>query len=196
MRPPSDPRYPASSFRWTGPATPRPQFELVIATLPLRAELESFAQRCSDESLFRRFHGGGRGTALQREIQRWVTPSASYLTIAAMLGGRVHGVGNLAISRDGVAEMAVLVEDEWRRRGVASRLLRRLTRLAIDGGHEVAHVDIQPDNHAALTMLGAMARDYSRSFEGGSFTADIALPARSPSEPRTPPKDTVARTMA
>ena len=45
----------------------------------------------------------------------------------------------------------------------------------------MAHVDIQPDNHAALTLLGAMAADYSRRFDGGTFTADIPIewtPAR------------------
>jgi len=175
MRPAHDDSFPASSFRWTGPTAARPRIELVVGSPALRDQLEAFAARCSDETLFRRFHGGGRGSALTREIDRWTAPTPGYRTIAALLGGQVHGVGNLAVSRDGEAELAVLVEDEWRRRGVASRLLRRLTRLALEAGHEVAHVDIQPDNHAALTLLGSMASDYSRQFNDGTFTAEIPI---------------------
>ena len=38
-------------------------------------------------------------------------------------------------------------------------------------------MDIQPDNHAALTLLGAMAPTYTRGFSGGTFTADVTLGA-------------------
>jgi GNAT superfamily N-acetyltransferase len=146
------------------------------ATADLRDQIEAFCDRCSDDSLFRRFHGGGRGATLRREVDRWTHPEANYQTVVAWAGGEVHGVANLAIGRDGTAEIAVLVEDDWRRRGVASRLIRRLGSAARDEGFDEVHVDIQPDNHPALSLLGAMATDYVTRFSGGSIEGCITLP--------------------
>jgi GNAT superfamily N-acetyltransferase len=146
------------------------------ATPEVRDQIEAFCARCSDDSLFRRFHGGGRGATLRREVDRWIQPEAGYRTVVAWADGEIHGVANLAIGRDGNAEIAVLVEDAWRRRGVASRLIRRLGSDARDEGFDAIHADIQPDNHPALSLLGAMATDYSTRFSGGSVAARISLP--------------------
>jgi GNAT superfamily N-acetyltransferase len=148
------------------------------ASAELRDPIEAFCERCSDDSLYRRFHGGGRDATLRREVDRWVHPDASYRTVVAWADGEVHGVANLAIGRDGAVEAAVLVEDTWRRHGVAGRLLRRLASQARDDGFDAIHVDIQPDNHPALSLLGAMSGDCTTRFSGGSIEARIPLPPR------------------
>ena len=146
------------------------------ATEDAREQIDAFCDRCSDDALFRRFHGGGRGATLRREVDRWVHPEDGYRTVVAWADSEIHGVANLAVGRDGDAQLAVLVEDAWRRRGVAGRLLRRLASEARDEGFDAVDVDIQPDNHPALSLLGAMATSYERRFSGGTFEARIPLP--------------------
>ncbi len=150
------------------------------ATEEARDEIDAFCDRCSADSLFRRFHGGGRGATLRREVDRWVHPDDDYRTVVAWADGEIHGVANLAFGRDGGAELAVLVEDAWRRRGVAGRLIRRLTSAARDEGFDAVGVDIQPDNHPALSLLGSMATNYTRRFSGGTFEAIIPIPSAPP----------------
>jgi GNAT superfamily N-acetyltransferase len=160
-----------------GLAATRVRSLLVVrpATEDVRDQIEAFCARCSDDSLFRRFHGGGRGATLRREVDRWVHPDEGYRTVVAWADGEIHGVANLAIGRDGAVEMAVLVEDAWRRRGVAARLVGRLASEAREEGFDAVDVDIQPDNHPALSLLGAMATNYARRFSGGTFEAHIPL---------------------
>ena len=90
----------------------------------------------------------------------------------------VHGVANLALSSDGTAEIAVLVEDRWRRRGVATRLMWSLAGRATEHGLADVVVDIQPDNRPAIDLLNALTTGYRVLSDGADLRAAVPIPSR------------------
>jgi GNAT superfamily N-acetyltransferase len=87
--------------------------------------------RCSPITLYRRFHSFTDGQAYARGL---FMPRAGYHTLVARYGPVCIGSGDLACSATGSADLAVLVEDAWQRRGVGSRLVSALLDKAVRTG--------------------------------------------------------------
>ncbi|MDT4892477.1 MAG: hypothetical protein QOE97_1512 [Pseudonocardiales bacterium] len=83
--------------------------------------------RCSARSLLERYRAGGRApspVAIERALRQTLsfvacTARGEIVAIAAAGPDRMHG--------DGTAEIGVLVEDGWQRRGLARELLTHLS---------------------------------------------------------------------
>ncbi len=75
------------------------------------------------------------------------------------------------------AELAVVVEDAWQRRGVGRELTRRLARLARKRGYDAFVATILPDNRAALRLVRDLAPDADVRFAGGDYEARVRLSA-------------------
>ncbi len=92
----------------------------------------------------------------------------------ARAGDRVVGVAELAPDGTGPGryEAAVVVADDWRRRGVARALLRDLG-ARFPGAHVVAHV--QHDNVGALRLAGDVAPTADRHLDDG-VVIELAVP--------------------
>jgi RimJ/RimL family protein N-acetyltransferase len=73
------------------------------------------------------------------------------------------------------AEIALTVEDEWQRRTVGRRLVRRLGALAVDRGYDTFVATIMPENRAALGLVHRIAPDARVTFAGGHYEAHIPL---------------------
>ena len=80
-------------------------------------------QRTSDISLQHRYLGGGGPGATR--LARLLEPTGNGRTLLALAGDRVVAMANLLTEGD-LGEIAILVEDDWQRRGVGTALLRRL----------------------------------------------------------------------
>ena len=78
--------------------------------------------RCSSMTLYHRFHGITDGVAYARHVLANADGHDSYL---AWSEDRCVGVGSLHVGED-QAEIGVLVEDSWQRRGVGTALLAAL----------------------------------------------------------------------
>jgi GNAT superfamily N-acetyltransferase len=87
-----------------------------------RGPLEAMLGRCSEATLFHRFHGGGRA-APARYLDRVLAGSDRRRVFLARVGAEVVGVAEAHGDGNGSAELAVLVEDAWQHRGVGSRLV-------------------------------------------------------------------------
>ena len=99
--------------------------QAVAADLPAVLELHA---SCSAQSLRRRYHGSG--TPAPGRLGRLIDPGYG-LTLLAVTGAgrdeRVVAMANL-IGEGEQAEGALLVQDDWQRRGLGTGLLRRLGR--------------------------------------------------------------------
>jgi GNAT superfamily N-acetyltransferase len=75
-----------------------------------------------------------------------------------------------------VAEVAVVVEDAWQRRGLASQLLRELARLGRERGIASFDANVLADNTPALGLAQAMAPRAHRARDGAEVGLRVGLP--------------------
>lgn len=119
--------------------------------------LARMLDRLSPETVYRRF-----GTPVVR-----ARPSAlRYLcevdhhsreALVAAVGDEVVGVARYDATGAVRAEVAVVVEDAWQRRGVATALLRALARRAAQEGYEVLTGEVQASNEPVLQLVRSLA---------------------------------------
>jgi len=140
-----------------------------LADLP---EIVAMHGRCSAESLRHRYLSNDR-------------PSARRL--AALLGARGHTlvaevmapprqvVGAAHVVGDGPdAELGLLVEDAWQRRGLGRVLLRRAVEAAEQAGYGILHAHVFAGNTSMLRLLRDVAPG-GRHSNGGTVTT-VAIP--------------------
>ncbi|GLZ39446.1 GNAT family N-acetyltransferase [Actinokineospora sp. NBRC 105648] len=90
--------------------------------------------RCSAQTLFTRYHAGLR-TLPRRWLHRLLQPPRG-TTLLALCGTEVVAMAQLIRTNDPAeAEISVLVEDSWQRRGLGTALITRLGALARAAGH-------------------------------------------------------------
>jgi GNAT superfamily N-acetyltransferase len=91
----------------------------------------------------------------------------------AWSGDRCVGLGNLHV-RDATAEIGVLVEDGWQRRGVGTALVVALVRRARERRSPFLGADLLAENHFALKALARIG-PLKTSLAHGGYTALIDL---------------------
>jgi N-acetylglutamate synthase-like GNAT family acetyltransferase len=138
--------------------------------------LLALVDRCSFDTLYRRFHGAGPST-VRRELERVAAPTYEHRSWVATDGTFIRGVATLALGRDGAAEVGFLVEDAWFRRGVGRRLFRAVASDANAMDLEAVVAWVQPDNATARRFLRAMAPSARTRF-AGMGELEVVLPIR------------------
>lgn len=137
--------------------------------------LQAMVERCSPDTLHRRFHGVV-GSGARRELERIAHPTGRHRSWVAVDGdGDVHGTSTLAWGHDGEVEVAFLVEDDHQRRGLGRALAGVAAEEARAAGVPQVEAIVQPDNRRALRFLRAVAPGLSMRFADGSTVATIAL---------------------
>jgi GNAT superfamily N-acetyltransferase len=155
-------------------AWPRPQGgEPTIEPLASddQAGVLALLARCSRITLYRRFHSFTDGQAYARGL---FTRRPGYHTLVARCGPLCIGLGDLALGATGTADLAVLVEDAWQRRGIGSRLISGLLDTARSQGADTAHADVLGDGQFVLRALHR-AGPLTVSWQTGTFSIDIDL---------------------
>ncbi|HWE91675.1 MAG TPA: GNAT family N-acetyltransferase [Pseudonocardiaceae bacterium] len=90
-------------------------------------------ERCSRATLFARYHAGTR-TMPRQFLHRLLTPPRGQ-AIVGQIGPRVVALGQVvSINEPNTAEISLLVEDGWQKRGVGTAMLTHLARTARDVG--------------------------------------------------------------
>ena len=126
--------------------------------------------RCSAMTLYRRFHGVTDGVPYAQQV---LADAAGHDSYAAWSGDRCVGLGNLHV-RDDTAEIGVLVEDGWQRRGVGTALVVALVRRARERRSPFLRADLLAENRFALQALASVG-PLRTSLAHGSYTALIDL---------------------
>jgi len=124
--------------------------------------------RCSRTSLFHRFHGFTDGVESARALL------AGTDTLVAWSNERCVGMATLARAGDGTADLGVLVEDDWQRRGVGSRLIAAAVDAATRGGTAVVQAEVLGDDGFIVALLRRIGPINVTSGSGGySVTLDL-----------------------
>ncbi|RKT90115.1 L-amino acid N-acyltransferase YncA [Saccharopolyspora antimicrobica] len=115
------------------------------------ALVAEFHERCSSAARYRRYFSPGPAPGV-RGLQRLLTPALGRALLAVAPNGDVVGMGNLMYDGD-TGELALLVRDDWQRRGVGAALAGRLVEQArqLDLRTLTAHTHV--DNTAIARTL-------------------------------------------
>ncbi|HEX6248238.1 MAG TPA: GNAT family N-acetyltransferase [Nocardioidaceae bacterium] len=111
--------------------------------------------RCSAETVRRRYHAPV--PHLSSRLARAVLDPPGGASLVLTVGYDVVALGTFApdpSEEDGrTAELGVMVEDRWQRRGLGTRLLRALSVEAAGRGFEMLTCHVQPDNEAVMPTI-------------------------------------------
>jgi GNAT superfamily N-acetyltransferase len=128
--------------------------------------------RCSPTALYRRFHGVTNGLFYAQQI---VAASKGRNSYVAWIGKECVGLGNLHV-RDDTADIGVLVEDDWQRRGVGTALLLALVRRVRESGSCFLRADVLEENRFLLPLLARLG-PAKTSVSAGSYTTLVDVVA-------------------
>jgi GNAT superfamily N-acetyltransferase len=144
-------------------------------------EVLALHERCSPSTRRGRYLSGTTGPA-RAQLDRLL--STGYALVALDEPGRVVALANL-VWEGPEAEVGLLVEDAWQRRGLGTALLRRAVRLASAAGIEVVHTHAHADNNAAVRTLRRLGRPMKHVTDGALVTLSLDLREPVPVEPVT-----------
>lgn len=140
-----------------------------------RVRYERLFTRLSPETLYRRFM-----TAVPRIDHRLLdhlvhVDYTRRLAIVALIGDEITGEARYDTLRDGVAEVALVVEDAWQGRGIGSRLLWRISAAARARGIAVFEAEVLGENRPMMGLLHVLAEDLQTRMEDGVYLIEIEL---------------------
>ncbi|MFD4941100.1 GNAT family N-acetyltransferase [Streptomyces sp. NPDC058409] len=167
-----------------GPRVPRSE---QVLTLPEgneitvrrtdRSDLEearAMHNRCSEQTLRLRYHGPVRDA--DRYLDHLLSPRFGRTLAVQTASGRLVALGHLLWDGD-ETEVALLVEDEWQRRGIGSELLGRLVTLAIEAGCESVYAVTQASNTGMVAAMRALSLPLDYQIEEGTLVITARLDA-------------------
>lgn len=143
--------------------------------------------RCSEDTLGLRYHGPVRDA--DRYLDHLLSPRFGRTLAVQTASGRLVALGHLLWDGD-ETEVALLVEDDWQRRGIGSELLSRLVALAVEAGCESVYAVTQAHNTGMVAAMRALSLPLDYQIEEGTLviTARLtAVPAQAPDQPATEP---------
>lgn len=135
---------------------------LIRPIRPADAGIEQeFARRLSAESRYSRFLGVMNELSpqlLKRFTEIDYDREMALIAVHSEAGRETQiGVARYVTNDDGRScEFAVVVADEWRRHGLAQKLVQKLMDRARDNGLEVFTGEVFADNHAMLELMRHM----------------------------------------
>ena len=153
-----------------------------------RADLEAAVAmhgRCSEQTLRLRYHGPVRDA--DRYLDHLLSPRFGRTLAVQTASGRLVALGHLLWDGD-ETEVALLVEDEWQRRGIGSELLARLVAMAGEAGCESVYAVTQASNTGMVAAMRALSLPLDYQIEEGTLVISARLaatPAHSPQPPQT-----------
>ncbi|WNE94862.1 GNAT family N-acetyltransferase [Streptomyces luomodiensis] len=136
--------------------------------------------RCSPTTLGLRYHGPV-GDA-DRYLDHLLNPRFGRTLAAHTASGRLVALGHLLWDGD-ETEVALIVEDEWQRRGVGGELLRRLVTMAAETGCESVYAVTQSANTGMVAAMRSLELPLDYQIEQGTLVISARLdPAPAPAQ--------------
>ncbi|MGW5737293.1 MULTISPECIES: GNAT family N-acetyltransferase [Streptomyces] len=167
-----------------GPRIPRSKDVLTLAegnSITVRradtsdvAAAKAMHERCSQRTLGMRYHGPVRDA--DRYLNHLLSPRFGRTLAVQTASGRIVGVGHLLWDGD-ETEIALLVEDDWQRRGIGGELLGRLVTLAIEAGCESVYAVTQASNTGMVAAMRGLGLPLDYQIEEGTLVITARLEA-------------------
>ncbi len=165
-----------------GPRIPRSQD---VLTLPEGNEItvrradrrdlraaRAMHDRCSSRTLGLRYHGPVADA--DRYLDHLLSPRFGRTLAVETASGRLVALGHLLWDGD-ETEVALLVEDDWQRRGIGSELLSRLVGLAVEAGCESVYAVTQSSNTGMVAAMRALNLPLDYQIEEGTLVITARL---------------------
>jgi GNAT superfamily N-acetyltransferase len=142
------------------------------------AAVRAMHRRCSERTLHRRYPPGAEQPDDAR-LRRLLTPPRGVTLLAVTEGAaeqpdRVVAMANLVAEGD-IAEVALLVEDAWQRRGLGGALLRRLVTHARRSGLAAVSMHTSAENVAMVRLMDRFYRPGAVDRDGDLLTLTVPL---------------------
>nr|WSY56637.1 GNAT family N-acetyltransferase [Streptomyces sp. NBC_00886] len=131
-------------------------------------------ERCSARTLGMRYHGPV-GDA-DRFLGHLLSPRFGRTLAVQTASGRIVGLGHLLWDGD-ETEVALLVEDDWQRRGIGSELLGRLVSMAVEAGCESVYAVTQASNTGMVAAMRGLGLPLDYQIEEGTLVVTARLGA-------------------
>ncbi|MFJ8822375.1 GNAT family N-acetyltransferase [Streptomyces sp. NPDC102467] len=144
--------------------------------------------RCSQRTLGMRYHGPV-GDA-DRYLDHLLSPRFGRTLAAQTTSGRIVALGHLLWDGD-ETEIALLVEDDWQRRGIGAELLGRLVALAVEAGCESVYAVTQASNTGMVAAMRGLDLPLDYQIEEGTLVITARLDATPVASP--PPYEQAER---
>ncbi|WP_329008038.1 GNAT family N-acetyltransferase [Micromonospora rifamycinica] len=169
--------------------------ELAIrpATADDLAGVVELHEGCSARSRQRRYLSGAALPSPSR-LRRLLAPTRGLTLVATTTGsgGAAESVVALAnlLAEGDEAEVALLVRDDWQRRGLGTALLRRLLAHAERAGYAALVLHTQADNTPMVRTVARLGRPAPVERDGTLLTVTVPLVARADGGPvaEAPPR--------
>ncbi|MFE6036718.1 GNAT family N-acetyltransferase [Streptomyces sp. NPDC056452] len=138
------------------------------------AAARAMHDRCSDRTLGLRYHGPVRDA--DRYLDHLLSPRFGRTLTVQTASGRLVALGHLLWDGD-ETEVALMVEDDWQRRGIGSELLGRLVALAVEAGCESVYAVTQAHNTGMVAAMRALSLPLDYQIEEGTLVITARLGA-------------------
>jgi GNAT superfamily N-acetyltransferase len=152
-----------------------------------RQALVRMLARCSGETRYRRFHGPVK-LFPERYLTEALSGSPVHFALVASVSAQAASGAEGATGEDvvalascravaeGVAELGVLVEDAWQRRGIGDRLLREMTDFAVRSGMRALQAQLLAEQPWIVGLLRRYGRCETVATGGGLLKVTVRLP--------------------
>lgn len=165
-----------------GPRVPRGQDVLTLPegeaitvrradTRDLRAARQMH-ERCSARTLGLRYHGPVHDA--DRFLNHLLSPRFGRTLAAQSASGRIVGLGHLLWDGD-ETEVALLIEDDWQRRGIGAELLGRLVGMAVEAGCASVYAVTQASNTGMVAAMRGLGLPLDFQIEEGTLVITARL---------------------
>ncbi|MBT3153968.1 GNAT family N-acetyltransferase [Streptomyces sp. CHD11] len=138
------------------------------------AAARAMHERCSPETLRRRYHGPV-GDA-DRYLNHLLSPRFGRTLTAQTASGRIVALGHLLWDGD-ETEVALIVEDAWQRRGIGGELLTRLVSMAAEAGCAQVYAVTQAANTGMVAAMRGLGLPLDYQIEEGTLVITARLDA-------------------
>jgi GNAT superfamily N-acetyltransferase len=127
-----------------------------------RAAVRAFLERLSPDTVHSRYLSAWTtlsSFAAERETRRLLDRDPDrHVVLLATEGDAVRGIGEFVVEGPCRAELALMVEDGYQRRGIGRRLFRRLEELATRRGISAFTADVSGGNQPMQNLLRSAGR--------------------------------------
>ncbi|MFD5511511.1 GNAT family N-acetyltransferase [Streptomyces sp. NPDC127051] len=168
-----------------GPRVPRSQD---VLTLPEGNEItvrradgsdlaaaRAMHDRCSERTLGLRYHGPVADA--DRYLSHLLSPRFGRTLAATTASGKLVALGHLLWDGD-ETEVALLIEDDWQRRGIGSELLGRLIAMAVEAGCDSVYAVTQSSNTGMVAAMRGLGLPLDYQIEEGTLVITARLDAK------------------
>ncbi|MFE1817470.1 GNAT family N-acetyltransferase [Streptomyces anulatus] len=136
------------------------------------AAARAMHDRCSQRTLGLRYHGPVSDA--DRYLNHLLSPRFGRTLAVQTASGKLVALGHLLWDGD-ETEVALLVEDDWQRRGIGSELLGRLVALAVDAGCDSVYAVTQSHNTGMVAAMRALELPLDYQIEEGTLVITARL---------------------